>query len=251
VRALAAFRPVKEGHVMRKASLFVVALGLSLSNCSNPEGQVLTKFFMATKSKDNATLTGLTLVGFPEEIVTSWKVTHVGPERREPYKFPELVKNVTEIKRARDRQVDEFTNWRQGNVEELTIIEEKLKKDPAATFKGSTGQVHAAWEKYRAERRALEARLNEAERLLDGEQKLTGMSLLGPSDPKSLSGYAGEVLTKEVGVNVKVKDGVDKPYLFTLQRYALTHLETNRAAQARWIITEIKPGEAASAGGAS
>ncbi len=236
---------------MRKASLFVVALGLSLSNCGNQESQVLTKFFMATKSKDNATLTGLTLVGFPEEVVSSWKVTRVGPERREPYKFPDLVKNVAEVKRARDRQVDEFTNWRQGNVEELTIIEEKLKKNPAATFKGNTAQVHATWEKYRTERRELEARLNEAERQLGGEQKLTGMSLLAPSDAKSLSGYAGEILTKEVVVSVKGKDGVDKPYLFTFQRYALTHRETNRPAQARWIITEIKPGDAASAGGAS
>lgn len=230
----------------KRASLLTVALGLWLSSCSGPESQVITKFFMATKSKDNATLTSLSLVGFPEEI-TAWKVTDVGPERREPFKLAELAKSVEEAKRARDRQFDEFANWRQGYVEDLMSIEEKLRKNPAATFKGSQAEVHATWEKYRGERRELEARLNETERLLEGQQRLTGMSLLGPSDPKSLQAYTGEVVVKEVGVSVKVKSGEEKPYLFTLQRYALTHAQNKRAAQARWIITDIKPRESAAA----
>src|SRR3970282_57508 len=59
------------------------------------------------------------------------------------------------------------------------------------------------------------------------------MSLLVASDPESLQSFAGDVLTKEVGVSVTLKDGKEKPFVFTLLRYALTTPDTNRMAQAR------------------
>jgi hypothetical protein len=226
--------------VRNKLGLLMMALGLSLSSCSSPESQVISKFFMATRSQDNATLTGLTLVGFPEE-ATAWKVTEVGPERREPFALPELIKSVEEAKTARDLQYGEFATFRQGHIEDLKRIEERLQKDPAATFRGAQAEVHAAWEKYRADRRDLEGRLNEVERLMEQEQRLTLMSLLGPVEASRLRSYTGDLVTKEVVVRVTLKSGEQKPYRFTMQRYLLNEPESGRTAAARWIITDIRP----------
>jgi len=235
----------------RKATLGIVmlGLGLGLAACGSQEGQVINKFFLATKSTDNATLTGMTRVDFPEEEgeVMAWKVIEVGAERREPFKLKELAQNVQEAKQARDRKIEEFTAFRDQNIDDMVTIEDRLKKDASATFKGSLEGVHATWQKLRDERRELESQLSEAENRLEEEQTLAGMSLLVHSDPENLQSFAGDVLTKEVGVSVTLKDGKEKPYVFTLLRYALTTPDTNRMAQARWIITGIEPKEAAAA----
>lgn len=240
----------------RKSTLGIVMLGLALAACGgSQEGQVINQFFMATKSNDNASLTGMTRVGFPEEEgeVTTWKVTQVGAERREPFKLQELAQNVEDAKQARDKKNDEFIAFRDENIDDTVAIEDKLKEDANATFKGNLADVHATWLKHRDERRELESQVNQAERQLEEELALVGMSLMGASDSESLQSSTGEVLIKEVGVNVKLKDGNEKPYVFTLQRYALTTPTTNRIAQSRWIITDIKPKDAAaeSAGGTS
>ena len=241
----------------RKTTLGIVmlGLGLGLAACGSQEGQVINKFFMATKSKDNATLTGMTRLGFPEEEgeVTAWKVTQVGAERREPFKLQELAQNVQEAKQARDKKIEEFTAFRDQKIDDMVTIEDRLKKDANATFKGSLADVHATWQKHRDERRELESQLSQAEHRFEEELTLAGMSLMGDSDSESLQSFTGNVVIKEVGVNVGLKDGKEKPYVFTLLRYALTTPQTNRIAQARWIITEIKPKEAAatSSGGAS
>ncbi len=241
----------------RKATLGIVmlGLGLGLAACGSQEGQVIDKFFIATKSKDNASLTGMTRLGFPEEEgeVSAWKVTQVGAERRERFKLQELAQNVEDAKKARDKKIEEFTAFRDQHIDDMVTIEDRLKKDPSATFKGSLAGVHETWQKHRDERRELESQLNEAQRRLEEEQALAGMSLMGASDPESLQSFAGDVLIKEVGVNVTLKDGKEKPFVFTMQRYALTAPETNRIAQARWIITDIQPKEAAasSTGGTS
>ena len=233
----------------RKATLGIVMLGLGLAACGSQEGQVINKFFLATKSADNATLTGMTRVDFPEEEgeVTAWKVIEVGAERREPFQLQELAQNVQEAKQARDRKIEEFTAFRDQNIDDMVTIEDRLKKDASATFKGSLADVHATWQKLRDERRELESQLTEAENRLEEELTLARMSLLVASDPASLQSFAGDVLTKEVGVSVTLKDGKEKPYVFTLLRYALTTPNTNRIAQARWIITDIEPKEAAAA----
>jgi len=237
--------------VTRKATLGIVMLGLwlGLAACGGEEGQVINKFFMATKSKDNATLTGMTRLGFPEEEgeVTAWKVTQVGAERREPFKLQELAQNVQEARQARDRKIEEFTAFRDQNIDDMVTIEDRLKKDASATFKGSLAGVHATWQKHRDERRELESQLGEAEQRFEEELTLAGMSLMGASDSESLQSFSGDVVIKEVGVSVSLKDGKEKPYVFTLLRYALTTPKTNRIAQARWIITDIKPKEAAAA----
>jgi hypothetical protein len=227
----------------------MLGLWLGLAACASQEGQVINKFFMATKSKDNATLTGMTRLGFPEEVgeVTAWKVTQVGAERREPFKLQELAQKVQEAKQARDQKIKDFSDFRDANIDDMVTIEDRLKKDANATFKGSLADVHATWQKHRDERRELESQLGEAEQRFEEELTLAGMSLMGASDSESLQSFSGDVLIKEVGVSVSLKDGKEKPYVFTLLRYALTTPKTNRIAQARWIITDIKPKEAAAA----
>lgn len=238
----------------RKSTLGIVMLGLALAACGSQEGQVINSFFIATKSNDNASLTGMARVGFPKEEggqVTTWKVTQVGDERREPFKLQELAQNVKETKQARDKKNEEFIAFRDENIDATVTIEDGMKKDANATFKGKLADVHAAWLKHRDERREAESQFNEAERRFDEELALVGMSLMGASDKETLQSSAGDVLIKEVGVSVTLTDGKEKPYVFTLLRYALTTPSTSRIAQSRWIITEIKPKDpaAASAGG--
>lgn len=234
-----------------KATLGIVmlGLGLGLAACGSEEGQVINKFFMATRTQDNATLTGLTRLGFPEKEgeVTAWKVTQVGAERREPFKLQELGQNVQEAKQARDRKIEEFTAFRDENIDDMATIEDRLKKDANATFKGSLADVHATWQKLRDERRELESQLNQAQQRFEDEVAVAGMSIMGASNAESLQSFAGDVVIKEVAVSVTLKDGKEKPYVFTMLRYALTTPKTNRIAQARWIITDIKPKEAAAA----
>ena len=233
----------------RKSTLGIVVLGLALAACGSQEGQVINKFFIATKSNDNASLTGMTRVGFPEEDgeVTTWKVTQVGAERREPFKLQELAQNVQEAKQARDKKNEEFIAFRDDNIDDTVTIEDRLQKDANATFTGKLADVHATWQKHRDERREAESQLNQAERRFEEELALAGMSLMGASDKESLQSSAGDVLIKEVGVSVTLKDGKEKPYVFTLLRYALTSPTTNRVVQSRWIITDIKPKDAAAA----
>jgi hypothetical protein len=243
--------------MIRKATfgIALLGLGLALVGCGSPEGQVISKFFMATKSKDNATLTGMTRVGLPEEDadVASWKVIQVGAERREPFNVQELAKKLQEAKEARDRKNEEYGVFRDENIDLLVTIDERLKKDPNATFRGKQAAVHETYQKFRSERRELESQLTQAEQRFQQALTLAGMSLMGVTDPKSLQSFSGDVLIKDVDVHLTGKDGKEKPYVFTLQRYALTDPKTNRVGQARWIITDIKPKEAAAAstGGAS
>jgi hypothetical protein len=155
-----------------------------------------------------------------------------------PFRIAELRQKVNDAKKERDTQFEKGKYFLEDNYSDIEKIQLKLDTDPDYKFKGKTGEVQAEWEKIIADRKTLERNVQELNRELEKETKLSKMSLM---TDVALNKLEGTVITKTVNVTV-TSDGQAKPYTFHLMKYDLTNTETNTSPKSRWIITAIDEG---------
>jgi hypothetical protein len=226
--------------MLRLKDLVVPATVVGLLACSGGgEKDLLNRFFMACRTGDNATIASVSQVSFPDaEGCEGWDLIEVSEEVTEPFRLTELRKQATDAKAERDIQFEKGKYFLEDNYNEIEKIQQRLDKNPDATFSGKLAEVQEEWQSIIENRKTLERTVGELNRELEKDVKLARMSLLADLP---VQGLEGTVHKKEVKVTVTT-GGQDKPYTFILQRYRLTNPETNVSPSARWIIVDIQEG---------
>ena len=192
------------------------------TGCGGAEQEVLRKFFRATMSGDRSTVAGVSLVSFPGGAVQSWDVVEVGPTSRDPFKLGELRSRAESAKLERVAQFAVFSDFRLANYQDLLRIEERLEQNPDYQFQGKLADLNAEYQFYRKERAVLELDLREIKKAMEDEKKPARKSVMTSDD---IELFDGEVLTREVLINVQTDSDPEATYRFTLKKYQLTNLQ--------------------------
>ncbi len=219
----------------RTRDLVVFSALICLLACAGgEEKQILSRFFTACGSGDNATVASVSLVGFPTKC-ESWEVVRVDEETTEPFRMPDLRRKLAEAKQERDIQYEKGKYFLEDNYGDIDEIQIQLEKNPDYEFKGKLAEIRAEWDKVVQERKDLERKVQVLNRELGKELKVAQMSLMRDMDVQKLN---GEVLAKDVLVNIESESGKNA-YTFTLQKYDLIDSASGRSIPSRWIIVAI------------
>ena len=222
--------------MLRLKDLVVSAAVLGLLACMGGiEKQLLSRFFVSCGAGDNATVANISLVQFPG-VCESWEILEIGPERSEPFRVPELRRQIAEAKHERDLQYERGKNFLEDNYNSIEKIQIQLEENPDHEFTRQLGDVQVAWEKTIQERKDLERKMQDIKRDLERELRIVSMTMMSSPEIKGLD---GNVTTKEVLLNVTT-GGEEKPFAFILQKYNLINKEDDKAAASRWIIIDIQ-----------
>ena len=219
---------------------FGLVIWIFATACGGAEQEVLRRFFRATMYEDTNTVAALSLVSFPGGAVESWDVVEVVPTTREPFKLSELRRRAETAKIERDSQFAVFSDLRLANYSDLLWIEERLEENPDYPFRGKLADLNAEYQSYRKERVVLELALREIKKAMEDEQRPARKSVMTSDD---IELFDGEVLTREVVVDVETASDLVAAYVFTLRKYDLTNLQNDFTPPSRWIIVSIQEQE--------
>jgi hypothetical protein len=221
--------------MLRLKDLVISSTVVCLLACGGgAEQTILNRFFTACRAGDNATVASMSNVGFPGEC-ESWDLVSISEPRTQPFPIPELRAQAAEAKKDRDMQFEQGKYFLEDNYDEIGQIEERLEKNPDYEFKGKLGEVKTEWDKIIADRKTLERDVQEINRELEKEIKLTKMSLIQQANLASLQGNLTE---KDVQITVTMGEEA-KPYQVTLRQYDLADKESDVRQRSRWIIIAI------------
>ena len=216
--------------------LLITPLTLQLVACGGgPERALVRSFFTAVQSGDNVTVASMSAVGF-EGTVEGYEIVSSSEETVRPFQLASLQEAAEEAKTARDEHWEEFGAFQDEHFNDLEAIRERVEAEPDYRFSGRRGELQTEWDRWRDERSQHEAALREANEAVEKELTRASMSVMGAN---ALTGFSGEVATREVTVNVTTAEEGTKAYKFTLSKYNLVAGENHPAS--RWIITSIEP----------
>jgi hypothetical protein len=215
---------------------------------SGEEKTTLKKYFNASKMRDNLTLANIATVGFDptkDGQVQSFNVASTAPEQVTPLT---LKQHQAELKAAQDAETEfgkkkkEFQDANGDAIERILKAEGKNQ-----TLKGKDAQLQTEWTKWRDETQTYAKKVSEAKKTVNAERPVVEISVMDSRDPVNVTDYDGEVVSKDVTIDAKVKlpDGtsVDKKFVFTIQRATLTGVVGKDGKPGslvgRWVITKF------------
>ena len=227
---------------MRRKSLFVMAAVIvlfSLQSCkSKPEEGLLKNYFHSVTLNDVMTMSTMALEPLSIE-AASWKITKVSEEKIEPATLPDLNKaeldakkteegqreSVLAAKDALDAAKDEFDSARTGAAKAAA----KKKVDDTQIKFDDAYKANAELKKAYNAAKATAAR----------EEEITSFSLAA-GQLANIRDLKGNVHSKEVGVEIKAKDGSAKNYRFFLRQYDLKDEALNLPHRGSWKIIKME-----------
>jgi len=211
------------------------------------EKTTLMKYFNASKMRDNLTLANIATVGFDPETqgqVQTFSVVSTAPEQSAPL---ELKKFQAELKAAQDADTEFSKKKKEYQDANSEAIDRILKAEAAnKPLKGKDADIQKEWNKWREETKDYATKVTEARKALNADRPVVEISIQDPRNPVVVTDYEGEVTTKDVTIDAKVKgtDGAtsQKQYVFTLKRATLNGVvgKDGKAANlvGRWVITK-------------
>jgi hypothetical protein len=212
------------------AALAAFAVAVAGVACGGSD-QTVDQYFNALKAKDDQTLSSFAAVRF-DKPVDSWKITKIGEEQRVPVTAGELAAKVKDLEAQIAKNTkDARAALDAGKVEEARALKRQNKPVPASLL--------AAWteyEKFTSTDAGLKKQLVAAKDALDKERRHMTLSV-GQVD--NLEGVTGEVVSKQVELDLTLKDEQPAPYVMTLRKYELQR-EGPRAIS-RWVVQDLKP----------
>ena len=215
---------------------------------SGEEKTTLKKYFNASKMRDNLTLANIATVGFDptkDGQVQSFNVVSTAPEQVTPLT---LKQHQGELKTAQDAETaftkkkKEFQDANGDAIERILKAEGKNQ-----TLKGKDAQLQTEWTKWRDETQTFAKKVTEARKLINAESGVVEISVQDTRNPVNVTEYEGEVVSKDVTIDAKVKlpDGAsaDKKFVFTIQRATLNGVVGKDGKPGslvgRWVITKF------------
>jgi hypothetical protein len=212
------------------AALAAIAVAVAGAACGGGD-QTVDQYFNAVKAKDAQTLASFAAVRF-DKPVESWKVTKTGEEQRTPVTVAELAGKVKDL----EAQVAKNTKDAKATLDAGKVDEVKALRRAGKNVPGSLQAAAAEWDKFNQADQDLKKQLAAARDALEKERKHMALSV-GSVD--NLESVQGEVVSKQVELDLTVKDEKPAPYVMTLRKYELQR-EGPRAIS-RWVVQDLKP----------
>jgi hypothetical protein len=222
------------------------ALAIFVSACSSqPEDPLIRQFFRASQLRDNQTLANFATVTFDpqtEGVVSTFDITNVTEERREPVMVKELAKAEEAARAAADEFSKKMKAYQDAN---LDAIDRVLKAESAnRPVGGRDASVQAAWRKWRDEAAVSAKAVSEARTRLNASRPLVELSVQGAPQPVELTTVDGALVSKDVTINADVRmpggDTVEKQLVVSIARAELTVPGRAEPLVGRWVITALK-----------
>jgi Skp family chaperone for outer membrane proteins len=213
------------------------------------EKTTLTKYFNASKMRDNLTLANIATVSFdPTTVgqVQSFSIVSSTPDATEPLTLKQL---QADLKAAQDAETEFSKKKMEYQDANSEAIDRVLKAEAKAqTLKGKDAEIQKEWTKWRDETQVYAKKVSEMRKALNEKRPVVEISIQDPRNPVIVTDYDGEILSKDYTIKAKVKapDGTssEKNYVFTLQRAILKGVvgKDGKAGDltGRWVITNYK-----------
>lgn len=240
------YRPRSNSIAVFAPALLAVAVFV-VGCSSSPEDPLVRQFFRASQLRDNGTLANFAAATFDpgkDGVVTSFDITNVTEERRQPLMLKDLAK-AEETARAAD---EEFSQKKKAYQDaNLDAIERVLKAEGAkGPIGGRDAAVQVAWRKWRDDAATSSKAVSEARSKLNAGRPIAELSIqnvqgLGSVD---LTTVDGQLVSKDVTLDAQVRmpsgDTVQKQLVVTMQRTEITVPDKTEPVAGRWVITSIK-----------
>lgn len=235
-------RPVTLAAVLAAASV----LAFTTAACSGSgEQQVLRKYFEANKLRDQATVANVATVEFDSQtdgVVQRFSVVSVSDEQRKDLAIKQY---AAEWKAARDDNeafTKEINEFQKENAEEIDRVA-KAASTAKGGLRGKDAELHAAWQKWVADRAEHTKKVLDSRRKLAAETRIAEVSVFDARRPIEINEYDGVLISKDVTIDARVlppggSSPEERRYVVTLQRAELTGPDGDRSG--RWIVTDIK-----------
>jgi len=213
---------------------------MTLQSCkSNPEQQLLVKYFQAVSMKDTMTMS--TMAVEPVSIdVKSWNIATVSEVKTEPFLLADLSKKELELKKKLEDHVGPVMDAEDalyGAQEELKAARTGGAK---AAAKKKVDETQVKFDEEREIHRKLQKDYNDAKAAAAREEQISLFSL-GAGQVANIRDLTGSVFSKAADVRVVGKDGNAKTYRFYLKKYDLKDEAVNLTRRGRWIIVRFEP----------
>jgi hypothetical protein len=218
--------------------------------CSgSDEQQLLTKYFQASRMRDNTTLGNIATVAFsPTEdgIVQSFDVVRSDPEKRRPLRMKELAAVEAEARKAEEAFNKQKKEYQDANID---AIDRVLKAErEGKKLRGKDLEVQTAWTKWRDDTAGSVKKVGDARKALASERSLAELSVFNSRNPVNVTLYDGDLVTRDLVIRAKVKKGdaapVDQDLHVRVERVELRNGPADRPQlDGRWIITHVSPAD--------
>lgn len=219
---------------------------VALSACagSSAEQQVLKKYFDASRLRDNRTTANIATVSFrpsEEGSVQGFSVVSTSEEVRTALTIKELSEAYDQAKAADE----EFSkNKKAYQDEHLDAIDRVLRAERESTrLRGRDLEVQTEWTKWREEMAESAKKVSEAQQALSAARGVAELSVFNAANPVDVTQYDGEMITKEITINARIRtpddQNVEKQLKVTIQRAELRGGPAGEVG-GRWVITSIQ-----------
>lgn len=236
--------------MVRPKSTSLLLLGLvplllvTMACSSSDEKQLLSKFFNASRMRDNTTLGNIATVQFsPTEdgVVQSFDIVSMSEAQKRTLQLKEM-KAAEEAAQKDDEQLNkQKKEYQDAN---LTAIERVLQAErDGKSLKGKDLEVQQAWTKWRQEVADHSKKLADARTALSRERGMAELSAFDARNPVDVTAFDGEMFAKDLVLKAKVKKGeaaaAEEELHVKMERVELKNGPEGKAVNGRWIITHV------------
>jgi hypothetical protein len=234
------------------STLALACVAAACGSSAKEEAQI-RQFFRASGLRDSQTLANFAAVSFDpreEGVVQSFTITNVSEERKQPLELKALAKAHDEAKAAQDEFSKRKREYQTANEE---AIDRVLKAERSnASLKGKDAEVQTAWTKWRTETQDYAKKVSEARTKLQAQRPVAELSVDNPRAPVDVTTVDGDMVSKDVTLNARVKlpadkggQAVEKTLVLTMQR-VIGKTPDGKDVTGRWVITRIQDQSGAS-----
>ena len=230
--------------------VLILPLLLVAGACAgSDEQQLLTKYFQASRMRDNTTLGNIATVAFSpteEGIVQSFEITRADAEQRRTLRLKELAAAEAEARKAEEafnKQKKEYQDANLDAIDRVLKAEREGKK-----LKGKDLEVQTAWTKWRDDTSQSVKKVGDARKALAGERSIAELSVFDARNPVNVTLYDGDLVTRDLVLKAKVRKGdaapVDQDLHVRIERVELRNGPAERPQlNGRAIITHVSPAD--------
>jgi hypothetical protein len=221
----------------------VLLLIFAMTACSGSaeEQTFFNKYFLSSKIADNLTLSNIATVAFDPAVdgqMTSFSIKQVGESKITPLT---LKAGAEEVRKAVAAE-SEFTKSKKAFQDANDAAIERVLKAEAKGQKlgGKDLEVQKAWTKWRDDAKAMAQKVSAVRKAGNENRPFVEISLTDSRNPVDVTAYDGEISSKDITIEGKVKpptgDTVTKTFIFTMQRATLKNVN-GKDKVGQWVIT--------------
>lgn len=208
------------------------------------EKTLLMKYFQASKIADNLTLQNIATIAFDPKVdgqMQTFSILSVSEPKTSPL---ELKANAAALRTVVDEEkafTERKKKYQDDNSDAIDrILKAEQKKQ---TPRGKDAEIGKEWDKFLAEQAVISRKLSDARRKANAGRGLVEISCQDQSNPIDVTAYEGEIASKDVTIEGKVKpetgDAITKKFVITMQQATLKGVN-GRDKIGRWVITDRK-----------